>query len=225
MNSTLKTDSKHLEDMHPHQRHTMAGSLCVGLLLLAGCDTGNKSEPGPQGERGPAGERGPQGEPGPPGETKNVAPCDGWVYVDAKGTVVAPVCVPYLIDAQGHTWAVNKETGQPTFEGTDPSHLLRLDDLASLVNFETNDCTGTPYMTFAMAPRMPFPVKGKYHVRRDTDAWETRTFRSSWADDGSCHTFPSGPPSMETGGFILRTDVELTPPAGFQGPLHMEQRR
>ncbi|AGC49074.1 hypothetical protein MYSTI_07802 [Myxococcus stipitatus DSM 14675] len=223
--------------MHRIQRPRLVGSVCVGMLLLAGCSSGTNGEPGPQGERGLTGERGPQGErgltgergaqgePGAAGQSQSVPPCDGWVYVDAKGTVVAPICAPYLVDAQGHTWAVHKETGKPTFEGTDPSHLLRVDDLASLVYFETKDCTGTPYMSFAVMPRMPFPVKGKYRVRGDADAWAMRTFHSQWRDDGSCEDFTGRPPPEPTGAFPLGPEVAVTPPAAFQGPLHMERRR
>ncbi|MBU8898835.1 hypothetical protein KRR26_24805 [Corallococcus sp. M34] len=120
---------------------------------------------------------------------------------------------------------MNKETGQPTYEGTLPSYLFRGNDLASAVYFETSDCTGTPYMTLPILPRMPFPVKGKYRVRGETDVWAMRTFRSSWQDDGACYSFANRPPTEDMEAFPMGPEVTVTPPAGFQGPLHLEQRR
>ncbi|WP_240360407.1 hypothetical protein [Pyxidicoccus caerfyrddinensis] len=164
---------------------------------------------------------GPQGEQGVPGKPGT---CDDLFYVDAAGRVVAPVCAPYLVDAQGYTWRVDQETGQPTHEGTVPSHSTTLSDLAFLVYFETGDCSGTAFMTFPVAPRMPFLVLGKYRVRADDAAFSERQFRSKWQEDGTCDGFQGRPPVQEAAAFPMGPELELTPPTAFQGPLHIERR-
>ncbi|NTX41432.1 MULTISPECIES: hypothetical protein [unclassified Myxococcus] len=193
----------------------MRGGLCAVMFAMAGCGEGMEGPPGPQGEPGPSGEQ------GVPGETQT---CDGLYFVDAKGTVAFPVCAPYLIDSQGFTWRFDFESGQPTHEASLPWHSTPLSDLAALVHFETADCTGTAFMTFPIFPRMPFPVLGKYRVRSDDSTWSTHSFRSAWRDDGSCDGFQGRPPVREWEGFPLETERELTPPASFQGPLHIERR-
>jgi len=143
--------------------------------------------------------------------------------VDASGADVAPTCAPYVLDAQGHAWRVNPETGGFMPEVTLPYQSTTLTDLASLVSFETVDCTGTPYMTFLLAPRVPFLVSSRWRVRADDAASSMHSFRSRWRDDGSCEALPGGPPTLEPG-FELDLTRELTAPAAFQGPLHPERR-
>ncbi|MFP2932069.1 hypothetical protein ACLESO_44275 [Pyxidicoccus sp. 3LG] len=202
----------------------MRGSLCVALLSLAGCDSGKEGPPGPQGERGPAGAPGEPGPAGPPGAPGAPAASNDLFYVDAAGQVVAPVRAPYLVDAQGYTWKVDLETGQLTHEATVPGHSTSLTDMASNIYFESGDCSGQAYMTFLLAPRVPFPVLGKYRVRADDAASSQRELRSKWREDGSCDGFQGRPPVQTEVAFPLALDVELTPPPAFQGPLHLERR-
>ncbi|WP_205519430.1 hypothetical protein [Pyxidicoccus caerfyrddinensis] len=169
---------------------------------------------GAPGEPGPAGLQGVPGEPGK---------CNDLFYVDAAGRVVAPVCAPYLIDAQGYTWRVDRETGQFTHEATVEGHSTSLTDMAFNIYFETGDCSGQAYMTFLLAPRVPFPVLGKYRVRTDDAASSVREFRSKWREDGTCDEFQGRPP-FQSEAFPLALGQELTPPPAFQGPLHIERR-
>lgn len=202
----------------------MRSGMCAVMLTLVACDAGKEGATGPQGERGSPGAQGERGPQGEPGSAVAVPPCNGLYYVDAAGSVVAPICAPYILDPQGYTWGVNKETGQLTYEGNDPGFIVRVHDLVSSVYFESDDCTGTPYMTFPVAPRMPFPVKGRYRVREDEDASSLRRFRSNWQEDGSCYGLPAGAPPREWMAFPLGPERELTPPPDFQGPLHIERR-
>jgi hypothetical protein len=202
----------------------MRGSLCVALLALAGCDSGKEGPPGPQGERGPAGASGEPGPAGPRGVPGEPGTCNDMFYVDAAGQVVAPVCAPYLIDARGYAWRVDRETGEPTFESSVPGQSTLLTDMTFFIYFETADCSGQAYMTFLIAPRMPFPVLGKYRVRADDAASSVRELRSKWRDDGTCDGFQGQPPVQTAVAFPVGPELELTPPTSFQGPLHIERR-
>ncbi|WP_224367562.1 hypothetical protein [Hyalangium versicolor] len=199
------------------------GCLCAAMLLMVGCESGKEGAQGPQGERGaagPAGAQGPQGERGAPGEPGR---CNDLVFVDATGHVAAPVCAPYIVDAQGYIWKINRETGSFAVEDGSGESPYDTNDLTSLVSFESEDCSGQGYVEiFLVPPRMPFIAHGKYRVRPDSSTSSQRTFRSRWGDDGTCDAYHGAPSEIA---FPLPPEQELTPPTAFQGPLHIERRQ
>ncbi|NVJ20534.1 hypothetical protein HUW62_04760 [Myxococcus sp. AM011] len=184
----------------------MRGGLCAVMFAMAGCDPGTEGPPAEQGD--PA----------------DIDRCGDLYFVDAAGAVAFPVCAPYIVDSQGNTWRFNLETGKPTHELSHPGVFTTRTDLTSSVYFETADCTGAPFMALPIIPRIPFLVLGKYRVRSDDAPWARHEFRSAWQEDGSCNGFQGFPPVRESGAFPLALEQELTPPASFQGPLHIEHR-